>query len=49
MKYEKVNRRQLKLSTNGNFRLVKNSGHNVQMTEPEEIVREVLWALEEAN
>ncbi|KAL9623542.1 MAG: hypothetical protein Q9160_002223 [Pyrenula sp. 1 TL-2023] len=43
---EKVNRRQLNLSRNGRFKMVNNSGHNVQMRNPEAIVEEVLWVLE---
>lgn len=45
-KAETVNRKQLKLSRNGRFKRVDNSGHNVQMENPEAIVEEVLWVLE---
>lgn len=48
-KAEEINRRQLRLSRKGRFKTVESSGHNVQMTEPEAIVEEVLWVLDEVR
>ena len=45
---EELMREQLKLSTKGHYVRTLNSGHNLQMTEPEFVAGEIRWVLERA-